>query len=96
MSTIRRVLDYLCTKSWKAKNKASTLKTLIDGSNKMTNANMDGFDPVKLISNNTKVANIEANWVDSAPGAGIIVDVVFLKLDIFAMKASTWLTTTLG
>lgn len=57
---------------------------------------MNGFNQVKLTSNNAKVANVEADWVDSVLGARIIVDMVFLKLDIFAMKASTWLTTTLG
>ena len=57
---------------------------------------MDGFNQVELTSNNAKVANVEADLVDSVLGARIIVDMVFLKLDIFAMKVSTWLITTLG
>lgn len=96
INTIRWVFDHLYAKSWKAKSKASTPKTLIDGSNGVANVNADGFDCVELASGNAKAADVEADWVESGVGAGVIVDAVSLKLDVFAIKASAWLTTTSG
>ncbi len=49
-----------------------------------------------MASSNTKVADVEVDWVELRVEARVIVDAVSLKLDVFTIKAFAWLTTTLG
>lgn len=55
----------------------------------MANVNADRFNWVEWASNNAKVADIEADEVELGVGARVIVDAISLKLDVFAIKAST-------
>lgn len=69
---------------------------MINGNNGAISINADRFNEVELAGSNAKIVDIKVDWVELRVKARVIVDAVSLKLDIFIIKISAWLTIKSG